>query len=109
MYPNHPSNNPTPPTNNPKQIRNYPNNILNYPKLPSLQGKAGGSSTCGGGTDVVEIWLQPTPPPENWLSRENWLPTPEGATYQLTMRIYWPDDAVLGGEWQMPSLEMLRD
>jgi hypothetical protein len=33
----------------------------------------------------------------------------KGVKYQLTMRIYWPGEEVLSGEWQMPALERMRD
>ena len=32
----------------------------------------------------------------------NWLPAPEGS-YQLILRLYWPKEAALDGEWKTPQ------
>ena len=35
----------------------------------------------------------------------NWLPsTPAGEEFELTMRMYWPEESVLNREWQMPGV-----
>ena len=38
---------------------------------------------------------------------ENWLPTPEGAAFSLTLRTYVPQDAVKQGQWFPPPLTKL--
>jgi len=32
----------------------------------------------------------------------NWLPIPNEETFSLTMRLYWPKEVVLKGEWRIP-------
>jgi hypothetical protein len=48
------------------------------------------------------IDLQPVDPgPER---RANWLPTPRGQTYELSLRAYWPNEALLNGQWTPPPI-----
>lgn len=35
----------------------------------------------------------------------NWLPTPAGGSFSLTMRIYWPKPEALDGTWKAPALQ----
>ena len=37
----------------------------------------------------------------------NWLPSPEG-DFDLIMRLYWPQEAVFDGTWQMPAVEKIE-
>ncbi len=37
----------------------------------------------------------------------NWLPVPEGA-FNLFMRLYWPEQAVVDGSWKMPPVERVK-
>jgi hypothetical protein len=37
----------------------------------------------------------------------NWLPAPQG-DFNLMMRLYWPKQAVLNGEWQPPGIQKVR-
>ena len=37
----------------------------------------------------------------------NWLPTPEGS-FNLFMRLYWPDQAIVDGTWKMPPVERVK-
>ncbi len=37
----------------------------------------------------------------------NWLPAPEGS-FNLTMRIYWPQESVLNGEWAPPGIKKIN-
>jgi hypothetical protein len=36
----------------------------------------------------------------------NWLPAADGA-FNLTLRLYWPEQAILSGTWHPPALERL--
>jgi hypothetical protein len=36
----------------------------------------------------------------------NWLPS-GGGLFNLTFRLYWPEDAILNGSWRPPALERL--
>jgi hypothetical protein len=48
------------------------------------------------------IYLQSEDPgPEH---RPNWLPTPAGQTYELSLRAYWPNEALLNGQWTPPPV-----
>jgi hypothetical protein len=48
----------------------------------------------------VDLLLQ-TAQPAAQLS--NWLPVPPGS-FNLTLRVYWPDQSVLTGAWQPPTI-----
>lgn len=37
----------------------------------------------------------------------NWLPAPRGE-FSMIMRLYWPKQAVLNGEWQIPGVQRVR-
>jgi len=70
-------------------IRRY---LINSPMLENLRKNADGSLT---------VLIQKDPPAVDGES--NWLPAPDGPIY-LVMRLYWPKQAALAGEWQPPSV-----
>lgn len=39
--------------------------------------------------------------------RDNWLPTPGGEAFSLTLRTYVPEDVVKQGKWFLPSVKMI--
>jgi hypothetical protein len=48
------------------------------------------------------IYLQPDDPgPEH---RASWIPTPDHQRFELSLRAYWPDDALLDGQWTPPAV-----
>jgi hypothetical protein len=52
----------------------------------------------------VEIYFQnQSPGPEK---ESNWLPSGEGP-FNLTIRLYWPEEAILNGTWHPPALEQI--
>lgn len=48
------------------------------------------------------IYLQPDPPDP--AHGANWLPTPAGRAYQLSLRCYWPDATLLDDQWAPPPI-----
>jgi hypothetical protein len=46
------------------------------------------------------IYIQKDPPVG---LESNWLPAPDG-TFYLVLRLYWPEQKVLGGDWAAPAL-----
>ncbi len=55
----------------------------------------------------VDLLVQADPPPP--ALRANWLPVRAGEAFQLTARLYWPEQAALQGHWRMPAIERVRD
>jgi len=52
----------------------------------------------------LDIYFQSqNPGPEK---ESNWLPSGDGS-FNLTIRLYWPDEAILNGTWHPPALERL--
>lgn len=50
----------------------------------------------------LTIYLQPDDPGPD--RHANWLPTPRGETFELTLRAYWPSDALLAWKWTPPPV-----
>ncbi len=50
----------------------------------------------------LDIHVQLQPPSDDKLS--NWLPAPSDAPFALTLRLYWPQDEVLDGNWNAPDV-----
>lgn len=48
----------------------------------------------------LDLFIQARPPAEEELS--NWLPIPKSGPFSLTMRLYWPKQMVLEGQWDIP-------
>ncbi|MGH1350465.1 MAG: DUF1254 domain-containing protein [Methyloligellaceae bacterium] len=53
----------------------------------------------------LDIFIQHTPPASD--KQSNWLPAPSGP-FEVTLRMYWPEPAILDGSWKMPALETLN-
>jgi hypothetical protein len=52
----------------------------------------------------LDLWIQTGDPgPDH---RSNWLPSGDGI-FNLTMRLYWPEPAILDGSWHPPTVERL--
>ncbi len=52
----------------------------------------------------LDLYIQgPNPGPDR---ESNWLPSGDGP-FNLTIRLYWPDEAILNGSWHPPALERL--
>lgn len=48
------------------------------------------------------------PKPVDGIAESNWLPSPEGKPFSLTLRIYVPKDVVLRGEWNPPPVTQVK-
>jgi hypothetical protein len=70
--------------------------LINSPMLPGLKKNPDGSLT---------IYVQKDSP---GVEREsNWLPAP-GGTFYLVLRLYWPKEEALSGEWSPPAVTPLK-
>jgi hypothetical protein len=52
----------------------------------------------------LDIYFQNRSPGPQQAS--NWLPSGDG-TFNLTIRLYWPEEAILNGTWHPPALEQI--
>ncbi len=52
----------------------------------------------------LDIYIQHESPGKE--KESNWLPAPQGS-FNLTMRLYWPESKVLDGSWTPPAIERL--
>src|SRR5579862_6301629 len=66
--------------------------LINSPMLPQLKRDADGGLT---------LYIQNESPGED--KQANWLPAPKGP-FAMYMRLYWPKEAALDGEWTAPKL-----
>lgn len=53
----------------------------------------------------VTIYIQPNNPGKAKVA--NWLPSPQG-DFNMIMRLYWPKQAALTGEWKIPGIQKVR-
>jgi hypothetical protein len=70
--------------------------LINSPMLPDLKRNADGSIT---------LYVQKDSPGKD--KESNWLPAPDGPIY-VAMRLYWPKEAALKGEWKPPAMKRVR-
>ena len=50
----------------------------------------------------LDIFIQNTTPGKDLES--NWLPTPDTGKFNLMLRMYWPVNSILNGEWNPPTV-----
>jgi hypothetical protein len=55
----------------------------------------------------LDIYVQHDAPRDEIVS--NWLPAPTDAPFALTLRLYWPDDQVLEGNWNAPDVLRVKE
>ena len=67
--------------------------LINSPMLPELKKNKDGSLT---------LYIQKDEPTDP-VQKANWLPAPDGPIY-MVMRLYWPKEAALNGDWQPPAV-----
>ena len=57
-----------------------------------------------GSDGSVHITISMVPPAD--MTSTNWLPAPQaGEDFQLTLRVFWPDEAILNESWTPPALK----
>jgi len=95
----------TPPTNTTWSVSMYdpegyyvPNAISRYNLAPwmPLKFNADGS---------LDLYIQATSPGAD--KEANWLPAPSSGQFNLTVRIFWPTEAVLDGTYKLPPVRKL--
>ncbi len=69
--------------------------LINSPMLPDLKPNSDGSLT---------IYIQRDSPGKDRES--NWLPAPHGPIY-MVMRLYWPEESALSGQWKPPAVQQV--
>ncbi len=69
--------------------------LINSPMLPSLRKDADGGLT---------IHIQNESPGKD--KEANWLPAPKGP-FVMAMRLYWPKEEALVGQWTAPTLKVV--
>lgn len=65
----------------------------------ALGSNSGLKTGPDGGTTIVFSARKPDDVPE-----QNWLPVPKGS-FQVTLRMYWPEEPILSGQWSAPPIE----
>ena len=54
----------------------------------------------------LDLYLQPTAPPDGSKEKRNWIPTPNTTgKYIAFLRMYWPDDKIQDGSWIPPGIQ----
>ena len=66
--------------------------LINSPMLPDLKKNADGG---------VTLYIQSNSPGADLES--NWLPAPEASAFWMALRLYWPTEAALKGDWKAPA------
>jgi hypothetical protein len=92
----------TPPTNVTWSVSMYdpegyyvPNAINRYDLAPSMPLKFSADGS-------LDLYIQATSPGAD--EEENWLPAPSTGQFNLTVRIFWPTEAVLDGSYKLPPI-----
>jgi hypothetical protein len=70
--------------------------LINSPMLPNLKLDADGGLT---------LYIQHDSPGAD--KESNWLPAPNGS-FWVALRLYWPKNAALNGEWVAPPLQRVQ-
>jgi hypothetical protein len=70
--------------------------LINSPMLPELNKDADGGIT---------LYIQHESPGKS--KESNWLPAPEG-TFAMVLRAYWPEKAMLDGQWHAPQVQKMH-
>jgi hypothetical protein len=70
--------------------------LINSPMLPQLKRDSDGGLT---------LYIQHESPGKE--KEANWLPAPEGP-FSMYLRLYWPKDEALDGEWSAPPAKRVQ-
>jgi hypothetical protein len=53
----------------------------------------------------LDLYIQAEAPEPG--RRNNWLPVAGKGAFRITARLYWPQDAILSGDWRMPGIQRI--
>lgn len=70
--------------------------LINSPMLPNMKKDPNGG---------VTIYIQHESPGKD--KESNWLPAPDGP-FAMALRLYWPKEAALDGDWKQPPLKTIK-
>ena len=81
------------------------NDVVNYNAIgvPYVQGH----QACFNQDQSLNLYLQ-ADPPSGSTQFCNWLPIPQGEGFIVFLRMYWPDQAILSGQWVPPAIRKLN-
>jgi hypothetical protein len=68
-----------------------------------------GSNEVSTGTGGIDIWIQ-AEQPEQPEQVTNWLPSdasPDGALFNITIRMYWPDNSIITEQYKVAYIEKI--
>jgi hypothetical protein len=54
----------------------------------------------------IDIYIQRDAPDSSVMN--NWLPSPAGGGFQMTLRLYWPQEQVVDKSWIPPAVQMAK-
>lgn len=54
----------------------------------------------------LDLFIQSESPSKERIP--NWLPIPKNGTFSLTLRVYWPEETVLNGDWEIPAVRVVE-
>ena len=92
----------TPPTNATWSVSMYDPDGFYVPNAIDRYNIAAWMPLTYNADGSLDIYIQAAPPGEK--KESNWLPAPATGPFSLTVRIYWPTDAVLDGIYTLPPV-----
>lgn len=79
------------------------NNGVNWNAIGGMMVQ--GHTACLNADGSLDLYLQPTAPPQGTIQFCNWLPLPNTtAPFIAFLRMYWPTETILNKEWLPPGI-----